>query len=316
LQGIQADVHVYRDAYGVPHVYAQSENDAWYTVGYLHAQDRLWQLELIRRAGNGRLAEVLGEPALKVDRMFRTLGFPELARDLSEKLDDQSREQLESYAAGINAYIHANQGRYPIEFDVLNFNPEPWKVEHSIGVSRLMAWELNHARWIDMLLGELVERFGEQKAREIFPEWDEDAPFIIPERTRGRNVAKSLLQLLDADKTYRSLMGAPAFSGGSNGWVVSGEKSTTGKPILANDPHLALTAPARWYEVHISAPGIDVAGASIPGVPFVVIGRNRNIAWGVTNAMADDEDFYVESVDSLAHPRGYLFDGAWRHITQ
>ena len=316
LQGIQAEVSIYRDDYGVPHVYAQSEDDAWFAVGYLHAQDRLWQMELIRRAGMGRLAEILGESALKVDRMFRTIGLPELAQQLTEKLDDQTRAQLESYANGINAYIQMNRGNYPVEFDVLNFNPELWKVEHSVGVSRLMAWELNHARWVDMLLGELVERFGERKAREIFPEWNDGDPLIIPEQQRGRRIAGSLLSLLDADRTYRTLIGAPGFHGGSNGWVVSGKKSATGKPILANDPHLALTAPARWYEVHISVPGFEVEGATIPGVPFAVIGRNRSIAWGVTNAMADDEDFYVEEVDSLLHPTRYRFNGSWKPISQ
>ncbi|MCI0707026.1 MAG: penicillin acylase family protein [Ignavibacteriae bacterium] len=316
LQGVESEVHVYRDEYGMPHIYALSENDAWFAVGYLHAQDRLWQLEIIRRAGMGRLAEILGEPALNVDRMFRTIGLPHLAHQLTEELDDQTRQQLDAYAKGINAYIQSNQGRYPVEFDVLSFDPEPWRVEHSVVVSRLMAWELNHARWVDVLLSELVERFGEQKAREIFPEWDEDAPFIIPEVPTGRRIAQSLLPLLNADKTYRALTGAPGFHGGSNGWVVSGAKSVTGKPILANDPHLVLTAPARWYEAHISAPGIEVSGATIPGVPFVVIGRNRYIAWGVTNAMADDEDFYIEAVDSLQHPTGYRFEGTWKPMTQ
>ncbi|HEY4613713.1 MAG TPA: penicillin acylase family protein, partial [Bacteroidota bacterium] len=316
LQGISSEIQIYRDEYGVPHVYAQSEEDACFAVGYLHAQDRLWQMELIRRAGTGRLAEVLGEPALKVDKMFRTIGLDDLSRTLSDKLDAQSRALLESYAQGVNAFIQSSRGRYPVEFDVLNFNPEPWKVEHTVAVSRLMAWELNHARWVDMLLGELVERFGEQKAQEIFPEWDEGAPLIIPEQLRGRRVSALLQPLLEADRTYRALLGAPAFSGGSNAWVVSGAKSVTGKPILANDPHLALTAPARWYELHISAPGLDVEGASIAGVPFVVIGHNRFIAWGVTNAMADDEDFYVEEVDSLQHPTKYRFNGQWRSMTQ
>ncbi|MGH2568272.1 MAG: penicillin acylase family protein, partial [Bacteroidota bacterium] len=316
LQGLASDVRIYRDEYGVPHIMAETEEDAYFAVGFVHAQDRLWQMELIRRVGMGRLSEILGEPALKVDRMFRTIGVWKLAQQLTGQLDDRSRALLESYANGVNAFILSNKGQYPVEFDVLNFRPEPWRVEHSAVVSRLMGWELNHARWVDMLLGELVERFGEEKAAEIFPRWQEDAPPIIPDQLRGRRISQSLQPLLDADRTYKLLAGAPGFHGGSNSWAVSGAKSITGKPLLANDPHLVVTAPARWYELHVVAPGLDAAGASIAGVPFVVIGRNRYIAWGVTNAMADDEDFYVEEVDSLQHPTKYKFNNSWRPIIQ
>ncbi len=316
LKGISGQIDIYRDEYGVPHLFAQSEEDAFFTVGYLHAQDRLWQMELLRRAGMGRLAEILGEPALKTDRMFRTLGFPKLAHHLTSELDEETRRLLTAYSNGVNAYIASNKGRYPVEFDVLNIDPEPWQLEHTVVISRLMGWELNHARWVDVLLGELVERFGAAKASEIFPRWQEDAPFIIPDQLKGKNVTASLEQFLDADKSFRAIMGAGSFSGGSNAWVVSGSKSVTGKPILANDPHLALTAPARWYELHIVAPGLDVEGTSIPGVPFVVIGHNRRIAWGVTNAMADDEDFYVEEVDSIEHPTKYRFNNIWRTMEQ
>lgn len=309
--GLDQEVHLYRDAYGVPHIVAQSEEDAYFAVGFVHAQDRLWQMELIRRAGMGRLAEIVGEPALKIDRMFRTLGLWKHAHMLSAQLDAQSRKLLERYAAGVNTFIASQKGKYPIEFDVLNLTPAPWHVEHSIMISRLMGWELNHARWVDVLLAELVERFGEAKAAEIFPSWDDDAPLIIPDKLRGRGIATALEPLLEADAAYRSLLGAPGFSGGSNAWVVSGSKSVTGKPMLANDPHLILTSPARWYELHVVAPGLDVAGASLAGVPFVVIGRNRNIAWGVTNAMADDEDFYIEEVDSLEHPTRYRYNNEW-----
>jgi penicillin amidase len=312
VSGLSREVQIIRDEYGVPHIVADSEEDAYFAVGYVHAQDRLWQMELIRRAGMGRLAEALGEPALKIDRMFRTLGLLKHAQTLSAQLDARTRTLLERYAAGVNAVIASQKGKYPVEFDVLNIVPTPWQVEHTIVISRLMGWELNHARWVDLLLAELVERFGETKAAEIFPYWDKDGPLIIPDQLRGKSIAAALEPLLQADAAYRSLVGAPGFSGGSNAWVVSGSKSITGKPILANDPHLILTAPARWYELHVLAPGLDVAGATLAGVPFVVIGRNSNIAWGVTNAMVDDEDFYVEVVDSLEHPTRYRFNNGWR----
>jgi len=254
------EVKVYRDEFGVPHIIAESEYDAFFTVGYTHAQDRLWQMELMRRVGRGRLSEVLGEPALQIDKMFHTLGLWQHAQKLSASLDDDTRKALQAYADGVNQFIATHSGKYPIEFDMLNIEPEPWTIEHSLLVSRLMAWELNYSRWVDLLLAELVDRFGEEKAKEIFPYWPENAPLIIPKEWKGKSIANDLRPLFDAEGAYRSLLGIRALESGSNAWVISGAKSVTGKPLLANDPHLLLMSPARWYELHISAPNLDVAG--------------------------------------------------------
>ncbi len=316
VQGLKQDVAIHRDEYGVPHISTQSEYDAFFAVGFTHAQDRLWQMELTRRVGTGRLSEVLGEPALKIDKMFRTLGLPWYARRLRQSLDDDTRKALQAYADGVNQYLSTHAGKYPIEFDMLNIAPEPWTIEHSLLVSRLMAWELNYSRWVDMLLAELVQRFGEIKAKEIFPYWPENAPLIIPKELKGKNIAEDLRPLFEAEGEYRSLLGLRALESGSNAWAVSGARSVTGKPILANDPHLLLMSPARWYELHIVTPTFDVAGMSIPGVPFVILGRNQRIAWGVTNAMMDDNDYYIERVDSLQHPTRYQLNGAWYPITE
>ncbi|MGB2869078.1 MAG: penicillin acylase family protein [Bacteroidota bacterium] len=316
LSGLQHDVKIYRDEFGVPHLVAESDHDAYFAVGFVHAQERLWQMELIRRAGMGRLSEVLGPPALKTDKMFRTLGLWGLTDRLLETIDPETRDALQAYADGVNSFIRSNKGRYPVEFDMLGIEPEEWDIRHSLLVSRLMAWELNFSRWVDILLGVLVERFGEEKAREIFPEWPKDAPVIVPPELKGGNVTPMAMQLLDADRSYRSLMGIEDLQSGSNAWVVSGSKSATGKPILANDPHLVLTTPGRWFELHMLAPNLDVMGATIPGVPFVVIGRNQHIAWGLTNAMMDDEDFYIEDVDSAQHPTRYRFNNAWRPVVE
>ncbi|MEX1276013.1 MAG: penicillin acylase family protein [Bacteroidota bacterium] len=316
VEGIHAETKIYRDEFGVPHVMAGSEHDAYFAVGYLHAQDRLWQLELVRRAGQGKLAEVLGERALVIDKMFRTLGIWQHAQRLTGELDEGTRVALQSYADGVSSYIATSRGKYPVEFDLLKIDPEPWTVEHSVLVSRLMAWELNYSRWVDIVLGELVERFGSAKAAEIFPSWPEDGIIIVPDALRGRRSASMGLDLLKADQAYRSLLGSGGFQSGSNAWAISGSKSVTGKPILANDPHLLFAIPARWYDLHVFAPGLDVAGASIVGTPFVVIGRNRSIAWGVTNAMMDDQDFYVEEVDSIQHPSRYRFNNTWRPVEQ
>jgi penicillin G amidase len=316
VQGPLHEIKVYRDEYGVPHIRAQSEYDAFFAVGYTQAQDRLWQMDLMRRAGSGRLSEVLGESALKIDKMFRTLGLWKHAQKLSRFIDDDTRKALQAYADGVNQFILTHAGKYPIEFDMLQIEPEQWTVEHSLLVSRLMAWELNYSRWVDLLLAELVQRFGEERAKEIFPYWPEDAPCIIPPELKGKLIAENLRSVFDAEGEYRSLMGFRALESGSNAWAVAGKKSVTGKPILANDPHLLLMAPGRWYEIHISTPTFDVAGMSIPGVPFVVAGRNQRVAWGVTNAMMDDNDYYVEEVDSLQHPTRYKLNNEWRPITE
>ena len=316
VSAIHSEVKIYRDDYGVPHIYASTEYDAYYAVGYVQAQDRLWQMELIRRAGEGRLSEILGEPALKIDKMFRTLGLWRQAQRTAPTIDAKTRLALEAYADGVTNYIVTHKGKYPVEFDLLNFEPDAWTVEHSLLVSRLMAWELNYSRWVDIVLGQLVERLGTAKAAEIFPTWPEGAPLIVPEELRGRKSASMAGQLLDADQSFRQLLGNAGLECGSNAWVVAGSKSVTGKPILANDPHLLFSVPGRWYEIHVVAPDLDVSGASIAGVPFVVIGRNESIAWGVTNAMLDDEDFYVEEVDSAQHPTKYRLNGEWRPIEQ
>jgi len=316
VKGLDQDVNVYRDEFGVPHIVAQSEYDAFFAVGFTQAQDRLWQMELTRRVGMGRLSEVLGEPALHVDKMFHTLGLWRHVQKLSYSLDDDTRKALQAYADGVNQFIRTHSGKYPIEFDMLNIEPEPWTIEHSLLVSRLMAWELNYSRWIDLLLAELIQRFGEEKAKEIFPYWPDNAPLIIPKELKWKTVAEDLRPLFDAEGEYRSLLGIRGLESGSNAWVISGAKSVTGKPILANDPHLILMSPARWYELHIKTPSMDVAGMSIPGVPFIVVGRNQRVAWGVTNAMMDDEDFYIEEVDSLQHPTRYRFKSEWRPIVE
>ena len=311
VSSVSADVEVLRDPFGVPHFFAQNNHDLYFAIGYVHAQDRLWQMDLVRRAGMGRLSEVLGPEALDIDRLFRVLGLRRIARRSEEMLDDLTRSALQAYADGVTEYIAAHRGQYPVEFDIVGFEPEPWTVEHSLLVSRLMAWELNYARWIDILRGLVTESMGPERARELYPEWSDGAPLIVPSELRGSRLSEAGLKLLESDKAYRTLFGLDGFQTGSNAWCVSSSKSATGKPILANDTHLYLTAPGRFYELHAVTPELNVAGMSIPGVPFVIVGRNRAIAWGVTNAMLDDADYYVEEVDSLDRPTMVRSNGGW-----
>jgi penicillin amidase len=305
LTGLHAPVDVFRDDYGVPHIRARDEHDLMVAAGYVHAQDRLWQMDILRRAGEGRLSEVLGRDAVDFDKLFRTMDLKTVAARMAEQLHPESRAALEDYAQGVNAFIAAHENAYPIEFDMLNYHPEPWTVQHSLLVVRLVAWELNLSWWTDPTYGEIAQRVSPEKLSEIIPSFPDSVPPTVPSALLKRNFA-ALRGFLEAGRSYREYFNLGVLGTGSNAWVVSGEKSMSGKPILANDPHLPMPQPSRWYEMHLSAPGWDVAGVSVAGIPFIVIGHNRRIAWGTTNAMLDDADFFIEKADSL-NPKRYLF---------
>ncbi len=296
IPSLQKPVELFRDEWGVPHISAQTEHDLMVAVGFVHAQDRLWQMELARRAGSGRLSELLDTATLKYDKLFRTLGFARLAERLEQNMHPDSRRLLQDYAEGINAYIQLNKGKYPIEFDMLDVEPETWKVQHSLLVARLMAWELNFSWWTDLTYAEIARRVSSEKFQEIIPRTSETPAFSSSSSWMEESVAKNFL---DINRSYRDYFSLGNLSGASNAWAVGGKKSLSGKPLLANDPHLRVTAPNWWYEVHLSAPGWNVAGVSIPGSPFIIIGHNDSLAWGFTNAMLDDADFYIEREDSL-----------------
>lgn len=294
LHGISGAVNVYRDAAGIPHILADNEFDAYVAAGYVHAQDRLWQMDLLRRYGMGRLAEIFGSEALPIDRMMRTVGIHRIADSLFASVSGQTRKILSAYSRGVNAGIRERRGSLPIEFDLLRYEPEEWTPVHSLILVRLIGWELALSWWTDLTLGELIARFGEEKARQIFPGEANGSPVIQPGAGEERGMSAQLLR--DGMAAAHTLFGLQGSAIGSNAWVVTGKRSASGKPLLANDPHLLAAQPARWYAMHLSAPGLNVAGVSLPGIPGIVIGHNGCIAWGMTNLMADDVDFFVERI--------------------
>ncbi len=297
LPGLQKPVEVIRDEWGVPHISAQNEHDLMFTVGFVQSQDRLWQMELARRAGSGRLSEILDTVTLKYDKLFRTLGFSGLAEKLEKNMHPDSRRLLEDYTEGVNAYIQINKGKYPAEFDMLNIEPEPWTVQHSLLLARLMAWELSFAWWTDLTYAGIAQKVSDEKFKELLP--NDPTVTSISLLPAGTLHNFDVSGMLSVEKSYREYFHLGGLSGASNAWVISSQKSVSGKPILANDPHLRVTAPNWWYEVHLSAPGWNVAGVSIPGSPFIIIGHNDSLAWGFTNAMLDDADFYLEQEDTV-----------------
>ncbi|MBI5164526.1 MAG: penicillin acylase family protein [Magnetospirillum sp.] len=293
IHGLELPASVARDALGVPHITARSQRDAYFVLGWTHAQDRLWQMEMQRRIGAGRLAEVVGEKALGSDRFMRTLGLYHLAEGSVDKLDKPARDALSAYAEGVNAWVDRNWYRLPLEFLVLGVRPEPWKPADSLVWARLMALQLT-GNWRDEVLkAKLANRFDAGRLAELWPGYPANAPVTLSAR-----IADAVLAAVPA-------VAEPRLA--SNEWAVAGGFTASGKPLLANDPHLGFQAPVLWYLAAIDAPGLTVAGATVPGVPFHLIGHNRRIAWGMTTTHADTVDLVVETLaddDSVLTAKG------------
>lgn len=308
---IISDVEIYRDSFAVPYILAENDNDAAFALGYVHAQERLFTMDLIRRAGEGRLSEILGIDALPFDNMFRTVGIKRNILKNYSQYNQSVLSLLQSYSDGVNAYLEDQKGNYAIEFDVLGYQPEKWKPIHSLIVIKMMAWELNISWWTDLSFSELIQKLGKEKVLEILPDYPENAPTIIANNFKYLPIINS--SLAETDKAFRKFIGWTGTHLGSNNWVVNANKSASGKPIIANDPHLAFSAPGKWYAATIiSKQGWKTSGVTLPGVPGIVIGKGENISWVLTNVMNDDSDFYIEKFDSSKTK--YLLDGEWKSL--
>lgn len=323
IEGIGAKVKIYFDDYAVPHIFAENESDMYFAMGYMHAQDRLWQMDITRRVAEGKLAEILGSKVLDFDKLFRTIGINRFAYSWYNNISPKSKEILSSYSAGVNKFIESHKNNLPVEFDALNYKPEEWKPEHSLMIGRLMGWDLNIAWYTDYIFGEIINKVGLEKAGEIFP----DTSFALYKKQIDSTSIKdstekstgSILPQLGFQQTaslgkdffnsyinYRTFFNINNSHSGSNAWVVSGEKSMTGKPIIANDPHLGFQAPSKWYEMQLTDYSTDVRGMTIAGIPAVVIGNNNYIGWGMTNLMNDDNDFLILQRDTADNNKYYL----------
>ncbi|WP_156612535.1 penicillin acylase family protein [Paramagnetospirillum marisnigri] len=280
VAGIQLGATITRDALGVPRIAAKTDHDAYFALGWVHAQDRMWQMEVQRRVGAGRLAELAGEAGLPNDRFMRTLGVYRQAQRDFEHLDRPTRDALSSYAAGVNAWLTEYRLRLPMEYTATGLRPEPWTVADSLVWQKLMALQLAGNWHDDVLRAQLLRSLDPKRVQDLFPATPADAPVTL-----SAEGGRALLQAVpDTAAT------APA----SNIWVLSGKHSATGKPLLANDPHLGFRAPIPWYLAEIEAPAIRLTGATVPGVPFHIIAHNFRIAWGFTSTQADTVDLFVE----------------------
>ena len=301
LAGLSGPVEILRDRYGIPHIYAQNAADASFALGYVHAQDRLWQMEMSRRIAAGRLSEVVGAGGLDTDRFLRTIGVRRSAEASLQRLDDDTRRQLEAYAAGVNAFI-ASGPVLPPEFWLTGVKPEPWTPADSVAWTKMMAWDLGGNFRSELLRMHLAKTLPMARIQEILPPYPGEAPPALPDlKELYAPLEREAVRLADARPAHAGLAPEILASNdglGSNNWVVSGARSASGKPLLANDPHLGLSAPPVWYFAHIDAPGMRVIGATLPGVPGVILGRNVRIAWGFTNTGPDVQDLYLEKLDN------------------
>ncbi len=307
LEGLVDEVEVFRDARGIPHIYAHNEHDLYLVSGYVTAQDRLWQMDLLRRVTQGRLAEIFGEELVETDVLLRKLEIPESSIKLLKKLDRQLTEPLEAFARGVNLYIEAHKDNLPFEFQLLGYKPEPWKPEHSLNLVGYMAWNLEMGYKMEGVFNAIRSKVGEDRFREVLPHFDTQTEFVYDAfpQVRIDTVLEVALNRLKALQ--------PEIFTGSNNWVVSGKKSTTGKPIFSNDMHLGLNIPGIWSRMHQVIEGqLNVTGVILPGSPFIVAGHNDYIAWGMTNVMLDGADFYVETLSDDG--KSYRFNGAWRKL--
>ena len=307
---LKSEVKIYFDSLAVPYIFAEDDEDVAFTLGYLHARERMFSMDIVRRAGEGRLSEVFGAETVPFDRMFRTVGLSRTAEMIKEKMNPDGLKLLEAYSRGVNFYLEEKKNKYPVEFDVLGYQPEKWKPEHSIIVIRMMAWELNLGWWTDLAFTKLVQKLGEEKVKEVLPDYPENAPTIIPPEIKKFSMINN--NFIETDKSFRKFIGMTGTHLGSNNWVVNSQMSASGEPIIANDPHLAYRAPGIWYAVVIKSPSWNAAGVTLPGVPGIVIGKNDNISWTLTSIMTDETDFYFETLDSSKTK--YLLDGSWNEL--
>lgn len=311
LVKISDQIKIYRDEFGVPYIFANNEHDLYFALGFVQAQDRFWQMDYNRRIALGKLSEIFGARTLAVDRYFRTVGFSEIAHHIEEKLSPESREILTNYTAGINIFLEKNRDRLPLEFSILNYKPEKWQLVHSLAIQRFVAWTMEMGWHVDPVCGLLANKIPAQKLQEII--FDPAELNIVGKQTDKFEYEKLMRffdQITYSNKKSENFVTPTA---GSNGWIVSGNRSESGKPLLANDPHLLFQNPSIWYEIVLISPEEHCSGVSIPGLPGIVIGNNQSVAWGLTNVMADGCDFFIEKI----HPQDsskYWYNGKWQPV--
>ena len=302
VAAVREDVEILRDEWGIPHIVASGDEDLFFGYGYAMAQDRLWQLDYLRRKAMGRLAEVLGSDALPDDVVARTVGINRISRREVTRLPSDTLRRLEAFSSGINMAADESRGRLPIEFDLLGYEPEPWTPLDSVAVWCEFRWYLT-GRLAGIAIPELAKRaLGDAALYRAFLTTEADDESIVPEGSYPSS---------QVGVERASDGGGGLDEGlGSNNWVVGGERTTNGLPIVASDPHIAFGSVSCWYETHLSGGPFNVVGTGYVGVPCIVFGRTERVAWGLTNNICSQRDLYQERMEP-DRPGHFLFDGEW-----
>jgi len=330
VTGIQGPVEIIRDTYAIPHIFAGSKNDLVFGLGYAMAQDRLWQMDILRRVSLGRLSELFGEIALDADRFSRTMGFGRGAEKAQANLTVEEKEYFEAFLSGVNLYIETKGNELPLEFRALGYKPEPFTMQDMLAVTMYQSFLNSHNWKFELSRSSAMTLLGDAKGRELFPPLTYQGPYMalpgehadlegIP-RIKGESVVAvnagitvdplTVAQVIKADSLLAEFSGLTSQTVHSNCWAVSGKYTKSGKPILANDYHMPLLLPSLWYEAHLSGAGIDVSGITLPGLPAIVAGHNGYIAWGATTTGADTQDIYIERVNPADNSQ-YLYQGKY-----
>jgi penicillin amidase len=343
LSGLNNPVDVYRDNYGIPNIYAQSTHDLFFAQGYVHAQDRFWQMDFWRHIGSGRLSEMFGETQLETDTFLRTLGWARVAQQELNMMPADELALLQAYADGVNAYLSDHKGAaISLEYAVLklltpDYSPEPWQPLNTLTWGKAIAWNLGSSRMdYEVEHAILSKTLSAEQMADLFPPYPPDHPYIVnhlplgatPDRSNGTSQAYQTgpelvpaFRSLEVSMTnIEKVLGHSGNGIGSNNWVIGGSRTTTGMPFLANDPHLLEQMPSIWYEIglHCRTEGADcpynVVGYSFAGVPGVILGHNDHIAWGFTNVGPDVLDLYIEKINP-DNPNQYEVNGQWVDMT-
>jgi len=306
-------VEVFVDSFGVPHIFANNNHDLFFVLGWLHAKDRLFQIDMNIRASLGRLSEAFGKKTLDIDKFSRIIGFYRIGRKIYRDLDDESRAVLDAYVDGVNTFIEQAGDNLPIEFKILRYKPIKLHPEFCLAYLRTIGWTLSPSWSIEPSLFILSKFYSRDRIEDLLNLYSDKWPITITNPETDKKLTEGIKNFLEYSDNFRKTIKIGGVTSGSNNWAVSGKKTVDGYPILCNDPHLGYSQPSIWYEVHLVSPDFDVYGVSFPGLPGTVIGRNRFIAWGLTNMMLDDVDFYREKLG----PDGnyYLHNGNWYRIT-
>jgi penicillin amidase len=341
VKGLQGKVTVLRNKFGVPDIYAENDHDLFFAQGYVQAQDRLFQMDVYRHIGNGRLAELVGQPGVGVDRVTRTYGLRRIAEKTFPLLDDAVKAQLQAYADGVNAYIESHPNKLPVEYSIVQYKPEPWTPLDSMSWANVIGMQKGLNVDYELLRAQLNAKLGEKMTTDALPSYDPESPIIISKDLEKYSWKKNLAAVNNkaeqalcagdektpdslswlADKNIEGLAdlnqffpNGKNFGWASGGFAVSGKYTESGKPILAYDVHIDLSIPSIWYEMGLHGGNYDVSGVSFPGLPYILLGHNKNIAWAYEQMSPDVEDLYIEKFDDNDNPTKYLYMGKWYEI--